>query len=117
MDYLFVFLFVCLGVAMVLGGIFTSYLLAPRNPTEVKQSPYECGEATIGSSSINFNVAYYLFAILFLVFDVEAAFLFPWAVVLREVGFIGLIEVVMFVLVLVVGLVYAWKKGVLEWES
>jgi len=117
MDYLFVFLFVCLGVAMVLGGIFASYLLAPRHPTEVKQSPYECGEKTIGSSSINFNVAYYLFAILFLVFDVEAAFLFPWAVVLRELGFIGLIEVVMFVLVLVVGLVYAWKKGVLEWES
>lgn len=117
MDYLFVFLFVCLGVAMVLGGILASYLLAPRNPTKIKQSPYECGEETIGSSSINFNVAYYLFAILFLVFDVEAAFLFPWAVVLRELGLIGLIEVVMFVLVLVVGLAYAWKKGVLEWES
>ncbi|QDV42421.1 NAD(P)H-quinone oxidoreductase subunit 3 [Stieleria neptunia] len=117
MDYLFVFLFVVLGIAMVLGGIFASYLLAPRNPTKVKQSPYECGEETIGSSSINFNVAYYLFAILFLVFDVEAAFLFPWAVVLRELGLIGLLEVVMFVLVLIVGLAYAWKKGVLEWES
>ena len=117
MDYLFVFLFVCLGAAMVLGGIFASYLLAPRNPTPVKQAPYECGEETIGSSSINFNVAYYLFAILFLIFDVEAAFLFPWAVILRELGFIGLIEVIVFVLVLVVGLVYAWKKGVLEWES
>lgn len=116
MDYLFLFLFVLLGMAMVLGGIFASFLIAPRNPTAIKQSPYECGEKTIGSSSINFNVAYYLFAILFLVFDVESAFLFPWAVVFRELGVTGLIEVVLFILVLVVGLAYAWRKGVLQWE-
>ncbi len=116
MDYFFIFLFVLAGVGMVLGGIFASFLLAPRNPTKIKQSAYECGEETIGPSSINFNVAYYLFAILFVIFDVEAAFLFPWAVVFRELGIIGLIEVVLFILVLVVGLMYAWKKGALQWE-
>ena len=116
MDYLFIFLIGLAGLGMVGGGIFGSWLLAPRNPGKAKSSTYECGEKTIGSSSLNFNVGYYLYAILFLIFDVEAAFLFPWAVVLRELGVVGLVEVILFVLVLVVGLAYAWKKGVLEWE-
>lgn len=115
MDYFLVLLLAGLAVVLVLGGLLVSYLLAPRQPIGVKHEPYECGEETIGPSWIHFNVGYYLFALIFLVFDVEAAFLFPWAVVLREVGIIGLVEAGIFVLVLIVGLIYAWKRGVLEW--
>lgn len=115
MDFIFILAFVVLAVAFVFGGLAASHLLAPHRPGGLKNVPYECGESTIGSSRIQFNVGYYLFALLFLVFDVEAAFLYPWAVVLREVGVTGLIEVGLFVLVLIVGLAYAWRKGVLEW--
>ena len=115
MDYFIVFL--CAGLAFVLvsAGLVASLLLAPHRPGGVKNTPYECGEKTIGSSWIQFNVAYYLFALIFLVFDVEAAFLFPWAVVFREVGLFGFIEVGIFILILVLGAIYAWRKGVLEW--
>lgn len=115
MDFFVVLLFAFLAVALVGSGLIASRLLAPRNPTKLKNSTYECGEKSIGPSWIQFNVGFYLFALLFLIFDVEAAFLFPWAVVLREVGAVGLIEVGVFVAVLIVGLVYAWKKGALEW--
>lgn len=115
MDYFFVILFVGLAVSLVGGGLLMSRLLAPRNPGGVKNEPYECGEQTVGKSWVHFNVGYYLFALLFLVFDVEAAFLFPWALVFREVGLIGLIEVGIFIAILFLALIYAWKKGVLEW--
>jgi NADH-quinone oxidoreductase subunit A len=107
--------FVVLAVAFVFGGLAASHLLAPSRPGAVKNRPYECGEETIGSSRIQFNVGYYLFALLFLVFDVEAAFLYPWAVVFRRVGVVGLIEVGLFMAVLIIGLAYAWRKGALEW--
>ena len=110
-----IFLAVGAGLAVVLLGL--GLLMAPRRPDAAKDSPFECGFEAFEDSRVQFDVRYYLVAILFIIFDLEIAFLFPWAVVLRELGFIGLIEVVMFVLVLVVGLVYAWKKGVLEWES
>lgn len=109
------FLFAALSIALVGGGLLLSRLIAPHNPGGVKGEPYECGERTVGSSWVHFNVGYYLFALLFLVFDVEAGFLFPWAVVFRKVGLIGLIEVLIFVAILLLALVYAWKKGVLEW--
>ena len=115
MSYFFVFLLAGLGVAMVGGGLITSFLVAPHRPGTIKNSPYECGEQPIGSAWIQFNVGYYLFGLLFLVFDVEVAFLYPWAVVFRQVGFVGLVEMGIFIAVLVVGLVYAWKKGALEW--
>ena len=115
MEYFFVMLFTFLGVLMVGGGLVASYCVAPHRPGMVKNSPYECGEPTIGRSWIQFNVGYYLFGLLFLVFDVEAAFLYPWAVVFREVGMAALIEMGLFLLVLIVGLIYAWRKGVLEW--
>lgn len=115
MDYFFILLFSGLAVSMVGGGLLVSRLIAPHRPGGVKNMPYECGEQTVGRSWVHFNVGYYLFALLFLVFDVEAAFLFPWAVVLREVGLIGLIEVGIFVAILFLALVYAWKKGALEW--
>jgi len=115
MEYFFVFLFTGLGVLMVGGGLAASLMIAPHRPGFLKNSPYECGEPTIGKSWIQFNVGYYLFGLLFLVFDVEAAFLYPWAVVFRQVGVVGLVEMIVFLLVLIVGLIYAWRKGVLEW--
>ena len=115
MDFFLVLLFVGLTGVFVLGGLGFSYLVAPHKPSKIKNSPYECGEKPIGSAWIQFNVGYYLFALLFLVFDVEAAFLYPWAVVIREAGMAGLIEAGVFILVLLAGLVYAWRKGVLEW--
>ena len=108
-----------LGIALALGLVLqlVSALASRRMGGRVSLDTYESGEPLLDRSHKRISVLFFLIAIDFVVFDVEAAFLFPWAVVLRELGFIGLIEVVMFVLVLVVGLVYAWKKGVLEWVS
>ena len=115
MNFLFVLAFVFVSAAFVFGAIIASRLLAPSRPNQVKNQTFECGNETIGTSRIQFNVGYYLFARLFLVFDVEATFLYPWAVVFREVGLSGLIEVGLFMLALLVGLAYAWRKGALEW--
>jgi NADH:ubiquinone oxidoreductase subunit 3 (subunit A) len=114
-DYVFVLLFAGVAGVLVVGGLAFSHLLAPHRPNRIKNTPYECGEQPVGQAWIQFNVGYYLFALLFLALDVEAAFLYPWAVVLRVVGIRGLMEVGIFLLVLLVGLAYAWKKGVLEW--
>lgn len=114
-EYYFVLPIIGLGFLLVLGGLFISKLLAPHRPNPTKLDTYECGEKTIGSSWIQFNVGYYLFGLIFLIFDLEAAFLFPWAVTVREAGIDGLIEIVVFIAVLILGLAYAWKKGALEW--
>ncbi len=115
MNYVFVFLFILLAVLFVAGGLIFSRLVAPHRKNELKNSTYECGELPLGSAWIQFNVGYYLFGLLFLIFDLETAFLYPWAVIFRKVGIIGLIEAGIFILILVVGLIYAWRKGVLEW--
>jgi len=115
MDYFFILPFTLLAAVFVFGALFASYLVAPNRPGGVKGIPYECGERTIGSTWVQFNVGYYLFALLFLVFDVEAAFLYPWAVVFREVGWMGLVEAFLFIFVLLLGFLYAWRKGVMEW--
>ena len=104
-----------MATLLVGGGLLISRLVAPHRPGATKNMPYECGEQTVGRSWVHFNVGYYLFALLFLVFDVEAAFLFPWAVVFRQVGLIGFIEVGIFIAILMLALIYAWKKGILEW--
>ncbi len=115
MNYFFVLLFLLLSAGFVLGGLGVARLLAPRNPGAIKNEPYECGQEPIGPAWIQFNVGYYLFGLLFLVFDVEAAFLYPWAVAFRDVGWIGFLEVGVFLLILILGLAYAWRKGALEW--
>ncbi|OFZ53708.1 MAG: NADH-quinone oxidoreductase subunit A [Bdellovibrionales bacterium RIFOXYC1_FULL_54_43] len=115
MDYFLIVPFTLLAALFVFGGLAASFLLAPHRPGKVKNSPYECGEKTIGTSWVQFNVGYYLFALMFLVFDVEAAFLYPWALVFREFGAVALIEAGIFILVLIAGFIYAWKKGALEW--
>jgi NADH-quinone oxidoreductase subunit A len=115
MEYFFILLALGLSAAFVLGGLATSYLLAPHRPGRIKNTPYECGEQPVGQAWIQFNVGYYLFGLLFLAFDVEVAFLYPWAVAFRDAGWAGLAEVGIFLGVLLAGLAYAWKKGALEW--
>ncbi len=91
-------------------------LLAPSSRSTAKLEPYECGEVVIGQPWVHINIRYYIFAMLFLIFDIETVFLFPWALIFKNLGFFGLIEMILFILVLMLGLVYPWKKGVLKWE-
>jgi NADH-quinone oxidoreductase subunit A len=109
-------LFFIVAVALVGGAILFSTFVAPKSSNPQKFEPYESGIATHGSTWLQFNVGYYLFAILFLIFDVETVFIFPWAVVMKELGLITFIEIVIFLFILGLGLIYAWKKGALKWE-
>lgn len=111
-----ILLFLIAGIALVGGGILVSMLVAPKLKTKVKDEPFECGIETFGSSWLQFRVGYYLFAILFLLFDVETVFLFPWAVVMKDLGITAFIEVLIFLVILGLGLLYAWKKDALKWE-
>jgi NADH-quinone oxidoreductase subunit A len=97
------------------GGILLGKLLVKSKPSQVKGEPYECGIETIGKSWVQFNVGYYLFALIFLIFAVELIFLFPWAVVAKQLGWIALIEVFIFLFILFLGFLYAHKKGALRW--
>ncbi len=115
-NYLPILIFMC--VTLVMGSVFIvlGKLLGPSRPDAEKNSPYECGFEAFEDSRMKFDVRYYLVAILFIIFDLEIAFLFPWAVVLDEVGTFGLMAMAIFLAVLVIGFVYEWKKGALEWE-
>lgn len=109
---------VLLGVAMgtavlMMGG---SYIVGPKRPYFEKTDQYECGFEPLDRVRLPFDVRFYLVAILFIVFDIEAAFLFPWAVAFKDIGMLGFIEMILFLLVLLVGYAYVWKKGALEWE-
>jgi NADH-quinone oxidoreductase subunit A len=109
-------LFFIVGAFLVGGAIVFSIFVAPTSTNASKAEPYECGIPTEGLTWLQFNVGYYLFAIIFLVFDVESVFIFPWAVVMKELGMTAFIEIVIFFFVLGLGLLYAWKKGALKWE-
>ncbi len=115
MNYLIVFLELLLSMALVVGALAFSRLLAPRPAVQTESRPYECGAELVGNARVRFHAGYYLVALLFLVFDVEAAFLYPWAMAQAQVGLVGLIEIVVFISILLLALVYAWKKRVLEW--
>lgn len=114
-DYSWVVLFLVVGVIFVAGGFMTNWLVRPSNPSDCKSSTYECGELPMGNSWIQFNVRYYLFALIFVIFDVEVVFLFPWAVVFNQLGLFAFVEMMVFIAILVIGLVYAWCKGILKW--
>ena len=114
LDALVIFIVACL--LLVGGGIIFSVLVAPTSENAVKLETYECGIPTEGPSWLQFKVGYYLFAILFLVFDVETVFLFPWAVVMKKMGMVAFVEILIFLFILTLGLVYAWKKDALKWE-
>ncbi len=101
---------------LVGGGMLASVFLSPKSKNSVKEEPYECGVESVGPAHIQFKVGYYLFAILFLLFDVEVVFLVPWAVVMKKVGTVAFVEALLFLLILGLGLAYAWKKKALEWE-
>ncbi len=109
-----VFLGVGVGLAMVL--LVLGLLLGPRKPDAEKNAPFECGFDAFEDSRIKFDVRYYLVAILFIIFDLEIAFLFPWAIVLDKIGLFGLASMGIFLLILIIGFIYEWKQGALEWE-
>jgi len=115
-DYTAVLLALIVAVSFVFLGLFVANLLAPRRYTPDKASTYECGMVPIGAYWTQVHVRYYLFAILFMIFDVEIVFLYPWAMVLSDVGVLAFVEMVLFVAVLFFGLLYAWRKGVLQWR-
>ena len=115
-QYLPIFLFILIGIAVGIAPQVIGYVLGPNRPDAAKNSPYECGFEAFEDARMKFDVRYYLVAILFILFDLEIAFLFPWAVTLHEVGVAGFVAVVIFLAILVVGFAYEWKKGALDWE-
>lgn len=116
MDYAYFLVTLITGIVLVVGGLGVALLISPRSNNPQKREAYESGIPTRGTSWMQFRVGYYLYAILYLMFDVETVFLFPWAVVVRELGMPGLVSIAFFLLILILGLAYAWKKGALEWK-
>ncbi|WP_026583376.1 NADH-quinone oxidoreductase subunit A [Bacillus sp. J33] len=114
-NYLIVFVFLCLGVLLPVVALFLGKLLRPFKPHDTKYTTYESGIEPFHDSRVQFNVRYYIFALMFVIFDVETVFLYPWAVAYEKLGIFALIEMLIFVFMLVIGLVYAWKKKVLKW--
>lgn len=115
-NYFPILLFILVGLAVGVVPLIMGWLLAIRRPDSEKLSPYECGFEAFEDARMKFDVRYYLVAILFILFDLEIAFLFPWAIVLKEIGLFGFIAMLVFLLILVVGFIYEWMKGALEWE-
>nr|VFJ51824.1 MAG: NADH-quinone oxidoreductase subunit A [Candidatus Kentron sp. FW]VFJ56667.1 MAG: NADH-quinone oxidoreductase subunit A [Candidatus Kentron sp. FW] len=115
-NYLPVLIFIFVGFGLGIALIALNWVLGPHRPDTEKLSPYECGFEAFGDSRMKFDVRYYLVAILFIIFDLEIVFLFPWAVVLKQIGMFGFLAMVVFLGILLVGFVYEWKKGALEWE-
>jgi len=115
-EYFPILLFILVGVGVGVAPMVLGKLLGPSNPDPEKLSPYECGFEAFEDARMKFDVRYYLVAILFILFDLEIAFLFPWAIVLQDIGWFGFTAMMLFLAILVVGFIYEWKKGALEWE-
>ncbi len=115
-NYFPILLFVLVGLSVGVGPILIGWILAPNRPDAEKLSPYECGFEAFEDARMQFDVRYYLLAILFIVFDLETAFLIPWGVALKDLGFQGFVVMAVFLIELFIGFVYLWKKGALEWE-
>lgn len=117
-DYVPILIFAVVAVALSAIAVLVPALLGPKRPTEVKLAPYESGKLPIGQARSRISIQYYLYAVLFILFDIEVVFLFPWATVFRDLTppLLGLLEAGVFVLILLLGLIYVWKKGGLEWE-
>ena len=114
-QWIYIGLFFIVGLLVPVGAIAAAWVLGPKKPNPIKQATYECGIETVGDSWVQFKAQYYIFALVFLVFDVETVFLFPWAVKLGELGMFAVVEGIIFILILIAGLVYTWRKGMLEW--
>jgi NADH-quinone oxidoreductase subunit A len=115
-QYLPVLLFILIGISVGVMPQVIGYILGPNRPDAAKNSPYECGFETFGDARMKFDVRYYLIAILFILFDLETALLFPWAMTLKELGLFGFLVGLEFVTILTIGFVYMWIKGALDWE-
>lgn len=116
MFFTFIIVVILTAIALVVAAMTIAHLIAPKSFNPQKGEPYECGIPTRGESWVQFKAGYYLFAILFLMFDIETVFLFPWAVVAAQVGTYALVSIGFFLGILIIGLAYAWKKGALEWN-
>lgn len=115
-NYFPVVLFILIALIFAIGTLVLSYVVQPRVASAEKSSPYECGSEPISDARMPFPVRYYIIAMLFVIFDVEIIFLYPWAVAFDKIGLFGLIEMVIFISLFLAGYVYAWKKGALEWD-
>ena len=115
-DYLSIIIFLIVALGLSIGFIVLNFLFSPKNPDPEKLSAYECGFEAFGDSRMEFDVRFYLVAILFIIFDLEIAFLFPWAISLGNIGTLGFWSMIIFLFVLTVGFVYEWKKGALDWD-
>ena len=115
-DYFSIILFLVISLSLSVGFILMNFLLSPRKPDPEKLSAYECGFEPFSDSRMEFDVRFYLVAILFIIFDLEIAFLFPWAISLGQIGIFGFVSMMIFLAILTVGFIYEWKKGALDWE-
>ncbi|WP_248929376.1 NADH-quinone oxidoreductase subunit A [Paenibacillus hamazuiensis] len=116
-NYVVVAIFLALGVLLPIAALTIGRFLRPNKPLDAKYTTYESGNEPVGTGQVRFNVRYYLFALMFVIFDVETVFLYPWAVAYKQLGLFALVEMFIFVGLLAVGLIYAWKKKVLQWTS
>ena len=115
-DYLSIIIFFFVALSLSFGFIFLNFLFSPKNPDSEKLSAYECGFEAFSDSRMEFDIRFYLVAILFIIFDLEIAFLFPWAVSLGNIGALGFWSMMIFLFILTIGFVYEWKKGALDWD-
>jgi len=113
-QWIYIGLFIIVGLIIPVGAITVAWILGPKKANPIKMTTYECGIETVGDSWVQFKAQYYIFALVFLVFDVETVFLFPWAVKLGQLGLFAVVEGIIFILILIAGLVYTWRKGMLE---
>jgi NADH-quinone oxidoreductase subunit A len=114
-QWIYIGLFIIVGLIIPVGAITVAWILGPKKANPIKMTTYECGIETVGDSWVQFKAQYYIFALVFLVFDVETVFLFPWAVKLGQLGLFAVLEGIVFILILIAGLAYTWRKGMLEW--
>jgi len=115
-DYLSIIIFLFVALGLSIGFVLLNFLFSPKNPDPEKLSAYECGFEAFSDSRMEFDVRFYLVAILFIIFDLEIAFLFPWAISLGNLGILGFTSMMIFLFILTVGFIYEWKKGALDWE-
>ncbi len=116
-GWLSIVLMIVLGLLFAVPSILLSYVLGPKKPTPEKLAPYECGMPAVGNARERMSVKFYLVAMIFLLFDIEVAFLYPWAMALRQLGWPGFVQVVLFMTLLLAGYVYVWRKGALDWGA
>ncbi len=114
-DYAFILIFSLIALSVPILGLLVAWLLRPKKPGKIKNAIYECGLETFGETWIQFKVQYYIYALIFVIFDIETVFLYPWAVAYNQLGLFALVEMFIFIVILLAGLLYAWRTGALEW--